>query len=486
MVSIELHRVGAPLALFAAFSGLLVACQPAQKKGPGPNTKNSEIKKQPKAKPSRVDALLAQGRRELAAGQASQAVKTLANARSQDLKRADISYELARAHAKAGEDPEAAIAYFQETIRLDPTGLGQKAEADCDLLRKNWIRIELEDADSKFASGQYPGARKAYKTAFELSDLGDKATRQKAREGYLRAGAKEFAKSSLGGRKGLKVTAMNMAGSGQSSAMGELASFLESEIYKAFVEYGSQVLSSSSKGKADIIARGVMGQRIKLKAVDPGRDSTLTADVSLCSLLDCSEQSINNDLPPEKISLDLSIIAERDTASGSKVIPVSEGSTLLSGDRFRLKVKLSQDAYLYAFIFDSSGQAIMLYPGVEDLFPDLKAAGVVTQARSSASGSVLIPPAPGRGADPFWFFLDKNTGTESFYVAASLVPLKNIEELTKKIRAAGASGRQASQRLARTLEDRSQKTRLIGDGNSQVEVIQGRGAVVRFLSFAHR
>ncbi|MDF1663290.1 MAG: hypothetical protein P1V97_16075, partial [Planctomycetota bacterium] len=107
-------------------------------------------------------------------------------------------------------------------------------------------------------------------------------------------------------------------------------------------------------------------------------------------------------------------------------------------------------------------------------------------ARSRASRSVLIPPAPRPGADPFWFFLDKNTGTESFYVAASLVPLKNIEELTKKIGAAGVAGRQASQRLARTLQDRSQKTRLVGDGSSQIEVIQGRGAVVRFLSFAHR
>ncbi|MDF1663291.1 MAG: hypothetical protein P1V97_16080, partial [Planctomycetota bacterium] len=373
MVSIEFNRVGSRLALIAAFMGLVVACQPAKKKGPGPK----KIENRPKVEPSQVDKLLAQGRSEIAAGKASQAVKTLESARAQDLKRADVSYELARAHGKDGSDPEAAIAYFQETIRLDPAGLGQKARADCDLLRKNWIRIELEDADSKFASGQYLGARKAYKTAFELSDLGDKATRQKSREGYLRAGAKEFAKTSLGGRKGLKVTAINMAGAQQNSAMGELASFLESEVYKAFLEYGSKVLSSSSKAKADIVAQGVMGQRIKLKALDPGNDSTITADVSLCSLLDCSEQTVNNDLPPEKISLDLSIIAERDTQAGAELVPVSEGSTLLSGDRFRLQVKLSRDAYLYAFIFDSSGQAIMLYPGVEDLFPDLKAAGIV-------------------------------------------------------------------------------------------------------------
>lgn len=481
MISTARQKAWIPMALFTLAMTLTVACQPPKKKEPTPGTKNPP----PKREASPVDKLLAEGQKALADGKPSEAVKILERARAKDLKRADISYELARAHAKAGEDPEAAIAYFRETMRLDPEGLGPKAQADCSLLRKNWIRIELEDADSKFRSGQYAGARKAYKTAFELSDSGDKATRQKAREGYLRAGAKEFAKSSLGGRKGLKVTAMTMAGAGQSAAMSELASFLESEVYKAFVEYGSQVLSASSRGKADIIAEGVMGQRIKLKAVDPGRDSTLTADVSLCSLLDCSEE-FNNDLPPEKISVDLSIIAERDTGSGAKVIPVYEGSTLLSGDRFRLQVKLSQDAYLYAFIFDSSGQAIMIYPETEELFPDLKAAGIVTQARSTGSRSILIPPAPRPGADPFWFVLDQNTGTESFYVAASLVPLRNIEELTRKIGAAGAAGREASKRLASTLRDRSQRTRLAGDGQGQVEVIQGRGAAVRFLSFAHR
>ena len=482
---LDIREVGISLLLALLVMSLFGACKPTEKKGPGPkkNSKNS-IPNPPTKAP--CDRLLTKGRAEIAGGDFSQAVKTLEDARARDLKRPDISYELARAHGKAGEDPEAAIAYYEETMRLDPTGLGKKAESDCELLRKNWIRIELEDADSKFRSGQYLQARKAYKTAFELSNYGDQNTRQKAREGYLKSGAKEFAKTSLGGRKGLKVTAISLAGTQKNPAMAQLASFLESEIYKAFVEYGSQILTSKSREKADIVAKGVMGQRIKLRAVDSQRDSILTADVSLCSLLDCREKTFNNDLPPEKLSLSLSIIAERDKNNTARKIPVFEGSTLNSGDRFRLKVKLSQNAYLYAFIFDSKGQAIMLYPGTEELFPDLKSAGITTRALSESSQSILIPPRPRPGDDPFWFYLDQNTGTESFYVAASLVPLKNIEELTKRIGAAGVAGREASQRLARTLEDRSQKTRLVGDGRSQTEVIQGRGAVVRFLSFAHR
>ncbi len=78
---------------------------------------------------------------------------------------------------------------------------------------------------------------------------------------------------------------------------------------------------------------------------------------------------------------------------------LSDGGVLHSGDRFRIEVDLSRQAWLYLVLKDASGELYKMYPS--------QAAG----GGNPASGTVVIP-------EDGMLTLDKVTGTETIYLFA--------------------------------------------------------------------
>jgi hypothetical protein len=104
----------------------------------------------------------------------------------------------------------------------------------------------------------------------------------------------------------------------------------------------------------------------------------------------------------------------RSGAAGHRLLGiVTKDTTLKSGDQFKMFVNLSKMSYVYV-VHKSSNNAISL------LFPY---AGADFQKDYSLDKNYYIPK--GRT----WFTLDKNTGTETFYVLASSERLTGLENL---------------------------------------------------------
>ena len=95
-----------------------------------------------------------------------------------------------------------------------------------------------------------------------------------------------------------------------------------------------------------------------------------------------------------------------------KEVEVKDGGILRSGDMFRVKFKLRNEAYVYVLSLDSLGNLAML-------FPDRDVKGGI----KFKPNEVYIIPVKDR-----WFRLDDNTGRETVYLIASPKAIENIDK----------------------------------------------------------
>ncbi|MBI5638105.1 MAG: DUF4384 domain-containing protein [Nitrospinae bacterium] len=222
--------------------------------------------------------------------------------------------------------------------------------------------------------------------------------------------------------------------------------------------------------------------REKQSAYDPAKDAwTYTAEF----VVDVSAMEAYAD------SLAHGKAAERETKgkdiqiylafydAGDKVI--KEGSKVASGQQYQLMVQPFQRCYLYVINRDSSGAVYQIFPN-----PDIPVANPV-----EAGHEYYLP-----GADKMLEF-DNVKGLETFYVIASLTPLKEMDMLFSQIKALGGD---ADKALASVVEERI-KTR--GGGgivqkftgttakfsrkNVQMaaEILRSTGNVVRQINLVH-
>jgi hypothetical protein len=124
---------------------------------------------------------------------------------------------------------------------------------------------------------------------------------------------------------------------------------------------------------------------------------------------------------PVHINISLSpeyAIDDRGTRGDEKNISVQfikEGGVLKSGEKFRIRFSISQDAYVYLLSCDSAGE-------INNLFSD-----------KIKAGDTLTLPNEKEQA----FRLDHQTGTETICVLASTDPIDRFEQKLEELKKSG-------------------------------------------------
>lgn len=445
-----------------------------------------------------VDGDVVAGRAALERGDAAAAIEALERAHGGAPGRGDVCWHLGRAYELEGRAADA-VAFFDAAARLDPAALGEPARAASARLRARWVRVELDEGREHLSARRFEKAAEAFTRAFDLAAPDDRGSRGEARAGLAKATAGGLVAAALSGRRaGAAVALLPLLGAAPGSPHGDLAAQLEEALTHALRAAGATVLGPAGLADAAVVVQGACGQRFSLRAEDAAERGVVLARATMRALVDpppaapasAASAPASAASSPAPLSLELSIAAERDERlEGGAVrtarVPVAEGAVLLSGDRFRIRASVSRDAWVYAFILDAGGRATLLYPGTERLFPPLAAAGVRTPNPVRGGRELLIPPDPPTGR-PYWFYLDAQTGTETFYVAAALAPLDDIEGLLRDIEAEGEAGRAAARRLAASLARRADASGVEDGAGGHLERIRGRGAVARAVSVEHR
>ena len=102
------------------------------------------------------------------------------------------------------------------------------------------------------------------------------------------------------------------------------------------------------------------------------------------------------------------------TGKEKKFVPITRDTVLNSGDEIKMYVELTKDCFVYVLYQSSKGEFDVLFPndGFKQFTADYKTAK-----------PYLVP----KGRD--WFRLDKNVGTETYYLLASSDRLLDLEVL---------------------------------------------------------
>ncbi|MBI4803010.1 MAG: DUF4384 domain-containing protein [Elusimicrobia bacterium] len=116
-------------------------------------------------------------------------------------------------------------------------------------------------------------------------------------------------------------------------------------------------------------------------------------------------------MPAEKLAMEAALVYK---GTDGKLRLVHDGMTLTSLHNYGLYLRPTQDCYVYVFQADSRGEVTRLFPN-----PDFHTGG----NRLKAGEDHWVPN------DDELFELDKNTGREMVYVAASREPLAALAEL---------------------------------------------------------
>lgn len=102
-------------------------------------------------------------------------------------------------------------------------------------------------------------------------------------------------------------------------------------------------------------------------------------------------------------------------------VDVRDGGVLRSGDMFRIKFELQEEAYVYLLALDSLGNIARVFPSKDTELP----------VKVKLHETYVIPK------EDEWFRLDENTGQESLYLLASTRPIQNIDQKIDKLRKSG-------------------------------------------------
>jgi len=111
----------------------------------------------------------------------------------------------------------------------------------------------------------------------------------------------------------------------------------------------------------------------------------------------------------------------RGTALDYKEIEIQDGGELHSGDMFRIKFELQEEAYVYLLSLDSLGNITKLFPERDTAFP----------VKFKPYKTNIFPEKEK------WLRLDKNTGQEALYLLASPEAIRNIDQRIDQLRKSG-------------------------------------------------
>jgi hypothetical protein len=153
------------------------------------------------------------------------------------------------------------------------------------------------------------------------------------------------------------------------------------------------------------------------------RSSLAVAILILCSLIaaaswyflsrsESSQAHKRSDATVLPIALYWHAFGQRLEAGGWREFIVQDGSTLYSGDQFRLVFSPSQDCYAYVIALNADTTTSVLFPNE----------AIQTDNRVRGGVSYEIPDGIN------WFTLDESTGAETIYLLASHDPLTNLKQ----------------------------------------------------------
>lgn len=110
----------------------------------------------------------------------------------------------------------------------------------------------------------------------------------------------------------------------------------------------------------------------------------------------------------ENINYKWSFVGRVGPAADRKIVMITRDTVLKSGDEFKMMVNLQKKCYVYVIHKSSTNELSLLYP-------------TSFQAEAELEKNYYLPK--GRS----WYALDKNVGTETFYIMASNVRLTDLE-----------------------------------------------------------
>lgn len=134
---------------------------------------------------------------------------------------------------------------------------------------------------------------------------------------------------------------------------------------------------------------------------------------------------LSPELPP---SIMFNIIAKmpsevvtRGMTPDFREVDLQDGGVLHSGDMFRIKFELQEEAYVYLVSLDSLGNLTKIFPEKDTRFP----------IKVKPHKTYIVPKGNG------WFRLDHNTGQETFYLLASPETIGNIDQRIDQLKKSG-------------------------------------------------
>ncbi len=118
---------------------------------------------------------------------------------------------------------------------------------------------------------------------------------------------------------------------------------------------------------------------------------------------------IQSEDPEENINYKWSFVAKVGTEKNRTIAMVTRDTSLRTGDEFKMLVNLQKKCYVYVVHKSSSDVLSVLFPYSFDTDPELDKNYYLPKGRS-------------------WFKLDKDAGTETFYILASFERLTDLEQ----------------------------------------------------------
>jgi hypothetical protein len=213
------------------------------------------------------------------------------------------------------------------------------------------------------------------------------------------------------------------------------------------------------------------------------------------------EMNKNPQLKPDVIEspaleLTYSITGLHNSGEIWEAMPVDTGTSLSSGDCFKINFRTNGDCFIYVLLYGSGGIAQCLFPH-EKIAID-----------NSVKGDLLYTVPDGEN----WYYLDNVPGDETIYIVACYEPMSNIAGLLAQMEQVGPGERRSISRDIRqeiggiqTRGLESEKYVFSQRGVSAIapkptwslahkgktiktvtEVVKGIGSIVKVVSFEHR
>jgi len=139
-------------------------------------------------------------------------------------------------------------------------------------------------------------------------------------------------------------------------------------------------------------------------------------------------QSPDDPLKDAPLSVKLDVMARVPTGMptrGSdikyKIVEVGKGDSLKTGDSFKIKYQVKEEAYVYLLSLDSQGNISKIFPEKDTIQPV-----------KIEPNKVYTFPHHDK-----WFVLDDNTGKETLYLIASRKPIEDVNKRIGELKMSG-------------------------------------------------